>query len=287
MDKGLLQVRRQNLSAYFLKHSRYMRPWMRRLVAEYKARGAFPPLATDIMHAYSDRHDKEIAGFASLAFKDNEDIEKQITDMRQTMGASPWEWFTSRMFATFGADKNESVIAGTRKRKWWMVARLMDALWELCDKKQAEYIEECIPPTIFDRIAHRMMTSAEMGIDFFYAARLLRLALTTDDGIGMGLWKSYPAPIRCPIGKREERFLRTWFPEWWPIMMPADDAIALFELEYDFDFFYAALAWNDLCRTRPLECSRHVTLYQRWWRTNLYKDRREQEKMFVQPPFWG
>lgn len=280
-------TRKRNLVEYFLRKTKFLRPWMRNLVDEYMERGIFAQLPTDIMHAYTDKNDREVAGIASLAIRDNELISLQISDLRREMGASPWEWFTERQFASLGVQNGKKTVQGSKGNvKWWMVAKLMDAVWDVWDKKKGDTLERCIHPAVFERVICRAMENAGIQKEASYSARLLRLALTSTDGTGQGLWDSYPEQERCPLGKKERMFMRLWFPEWTLYLMPADEVVELFDLERPCDMFYAAMAWNDLCLTRPKQCARQVTLYQRWWWRNTYKEKAEIVAMHVTPPFW-
>ena len=92
-------------------------------------------------------------------------------------------------------------------------------------------------------------------------SRLMRLVLETSDGIGRGAWASNPRYIKCPLTKPVKYLLETFFPL--RQYRDPDAAIKLFGFKRDYDFFYAALAYNDLQKRNPKGCSRLATVFQK------------------------
>ena len=45
------------------------------------------------------------------------------------------------------------------------------------------------------------------------------------------------------------------------ILFGFDEAVKMFRFENDYDFFYFYLAWEELSRRNPRECSRYASIY--------------------------
>ena len=250
-------VRMKNMSRYFERFSVYMRPWLRELTYNYKSRGIFPPMAITTLTSYYDADcDKEIAALLSLLVKENGKMQKCCRDIRLMVGVRPFEWFRNRGFVSISTGALQNNRTGGVAN--WEIARMMGVLWD-SRRRTGNYD--------FDALL-------ELGVSD-ERIRLLRLVLGTSDGLGMGLVDIPHGEIRCPFTRDTNRLLRRFFPDW-RFYGSKDEAVKLFGLDNDFDFFYSALAYNELEQRNPSGCSRLLTLYQK----------RYNEGNFLEPTYW-
>ena len=117
------------------------------------------------------------------------------------------------------------------------------------------------------------LLDAELGIKKD-RIRLLSHALRASDGLGQGLWGNVSTGERCPITEEIRKFLHLWFPNY-RTYGNEDEAIGLFGLEQDVDFFYAWLAWGELKKKNPRQCEVYVQRYAKWYRN--FCDMRKQK----------
>lgn len=227
-------------------------PWVRDVIDRYKARGIYPNLKTDIAHYYTDPKDKEVALFASMVLSNNANVARQVRDMRTIMGDHPFEWFSNREYI-FLSTGNSLLrkVDGNSYCKYWKIAKHMDRASKFIN---APYYSAQELGSLVD---------GDLGVKD-YDVRLASMALMTNDGIGCGLRNGYSSKILCPVSKDLEKFARTWFCNDRYYLFSFDDIVELFDLQHHSDFFYFYLAWNELCKLKPKECSRCLTLYQRW-----------------------
>jgi hypothetical protein len=84
-----------------------------------------------------------------------------------------------------------------------------------------------------------------------YKRGVVEVILRSSDGLGRNLWPTAPRKIKCPRSDALSVYMRTWFPYWRSRMWTWDEAIGLFGLEHDYDFFYAFLAHKELEKRNP------------------------------------
>lgn len=254
---------------FFIEFSEYHREWLRELVSKYKERGLFPVYPTQIIEYYPDRADKEIAVFAALCMHWNNGKElEQIASMRKLMGSHPYEWFRSREFVTISVGREQmNAIDGYACGHYWKIAKMYDMLQDICHDSLPS---EVLKGKKFADFCNRLTEVCEIT-DMEYKRGVTELVLRTSDGIGRGLWITAPQKVKCPFTAKIKKYMRTWFPDFGSRMWTFDEAVGLFGLEHDYDFFYAWLAHDELSRMNPAACSRYATLYRQWWeRRSLY-----------------
>jgi len=257
---------------FFLEFSIYHRAWLHELVEKYKERGMYPVFPTQIGDYYADPKDKDIAILSALCMDwDGRELE-QIASMRGLMGASPWEWFTRREFVILSTGRvMNTVMDGSRDRRYWEIAKLFDILYDICRigteiRRPSEVFRRMTLGGLCDRCADIFHIS-----HVEYKRDVIELVFRSSDAIGRGLWPISRHGIRCPRMGKVSTYLRTWFPDWKDAMWTFEEAVRLFGLENDYDFFYAYLAHKELGELHPLECSRYAGAYQAWFGKQLLK----------------
>lgn len=273
-------VRKKNVGDYFLNTSRWHREWLKELAERYKERGEFPVMALTLLPSYYDSiQDKEVAAFAALLFNDGENTLERVSSFRKMFGKSPWEWFEQRMFVSLSFGRNRNKQTGGIQN--WKIANLFGRLWNECHVMTYEMPSEQIKQTFvrplgvqvdliakaqrcsyFDVLTY-MLEDCCVG-NYFYKLRLLLQILACSDGFSFGLWTVGPSELKCPLTHDLRAFLQTWFPDY-RTFGSIDDAIRLFGLERDCDFFYAYLGYKELQKRNPKRCSECATKYLSWY----------------------
>lgn len=226
------EVRKRNISDFWLRFSTYFRPWLYELTDKYIENMEMPSYAMWILPSYyAEKDDKEVAAMVAMLVNDEFSVQKRCREIRLAIGAHPWEWFRNRGFVTLSIGSKQQMLTGGIRN--WRIAEAMDVLWE-GRRREGRWVIE------------------QSGADDTHV-RMAKMVL------------SYPGNIPCPITKEVRSLLKTFSPDY--MRLGADDAVRLFGFERDCDVFYAALAWKDYQRRKPKESSRLVTLYNR-----RYKD---------------
>lgn len=286
-ERQIAEVARVNISRYFTAFSKYHREWMQVLVDKYKESGEFPVWPMVILPSYyTDRHDREIAVFASLLFYDNSKFET-VNIFRRLMGEHPWQWFLDRGFVRLSlGDMQNKRTAGVHN---WRIAKFFDAIYQAMQQASGYMgglkIDFMLYDVFYGVLVWRMSNFADavsyvVG-DFLVGnvrrkIRDLLFVLGRSDGFSFGLWAIPQAEVKCPHTREILRFLRDWFPNYYRMGVTIGDidyAIDLFKFKSAGDFYYSFLAWNWLCRKDPKGCKRYVTIYHKWYRDGDMKER--------------
>jgi hypothetical protein len=279
-------ARKVAVSRFWMNFTPWHREFLKEVAEKYKERGRFPFIPIrELAMCYEDKRDKEVAALAGLMIKDDEKAEQRVREFRVMMGESPWRWFERRYFALLstGARQEERIggVAG------WKIAAFYSALFRMCDMGGSNLISIGVEFADLDSgdiaailQASTMQSSLELSFEKLETRiRLLRLVFGTSDGIGIGQWSIYPHELKCPDSDEIRAFVKTWLPELskrgkYSCLFTFDGAVRMYGFERDCDFFYAWLGWKELCRRKPKECSRYVTLYQkRYDEGNLLEER--------------
>lgn len=232
------EIRRKVVADFWYSFTKHFRPWLYALTEKYKERGEFPLMAAWLLPSYYNKpEDIEIAAIASMLIKDDDKLLQRVEAFRDLMGYKPSAWFLDREFVYLSMGKTQAErTAGVLNVK---IAEFFSNLYDRC---KAGFSPLCV-----------------CGDD---QERLLRLVLGTSDGFGMGVWTIMTCDLKCPLTKPVMSLLRTFFPDYVKLH-DIDAAINLFGFERDTDFFYAALAYDELQRRKPKECSRLATVFQK------------------------
>lgn len=267
-------VRKKFIADYFLNISRFHRPWLVELAERYKARGEFPAIPLLILPSYySDSRDIEVAAFASLLIDEGDDALVHISEFREMLGESPWEWFEKRRFVHLSIGQSSSAkTGGVTNRK---IARLFDRIWGECRTDSGVQAIGATAVAVCTDMRCEMLDAIYFltdgcGIDdVAYRIRLLLLLLSASDGFSLGLWGIGQEELKCPLTRDLRMFLRTWFPDYMRYG-GADEAIRLFGFGRNCDFFYAYLGYKELQARHPRECSEKATRYLSWYTNGTY-----------------
>lgn len=234
--------------------------------------------AVSVLSWHHDVWDKEIALFAALLIKEDAEFE-QIREFRELIGDKPWEWFEKREFVRLGIGRVQDRRTGGVMN--WKIAKLMDRLWDKCLILSGEIPaigckKTFIRPIGFeiDLIAKAQQCSYFAVLTYLvedccvgnydYKLRLLLMIAAVSDGFGLGLWSVDPSELKSPLTTDLRTFLATFFPDY-KRYGNSDDAINLFGFDRDCDFFYCYLAYKELQKKKPKECSEFATTYIRWY----------------------
>ena len=246
--------RKEVLSRFLVDFTEWHRPFLQELAERYKARGRFPyyPIR-DLALSYVDDCDKEVAALAGVLVAEGAKSDERVRAFRIMMGDSPYEWFVKRSFAMVATGDNQTKRTGGMTN--WKIARYFDYLYK--------GYNGC-----FERTQNLPLTimTAVGKTNYLYRLQLLRLIMCTTDGMGLGLWQNTRYRVKCPDSFGVRQFVKLWFPEIALRGMPGGlfsygEVIRLLGFEREYDFFYAYLGWEELCRRNPKECSRYVTVY--------------------------
>ena len=227
------EVRRRNVADFWLRFSKYLRPWLLELTRRHKERWSIPPFACWILPSYyTDCDDRDVAAIVAMLVPNNAKVTDNCRELRSTIGEHPMEWFRTRSFVRMGfADERDRIAGGV---KYWKIAELMSVIWELKRREGLWMLEEAGLDDSKVRMARMVMSQTDQPDD--------RKAL-----------------FLCPITDEVRQTLHTFWPDW-RRYGSVDDAIRLFGFERDSDFFFAALAWKELQRKTPRKCSHLVTV---------------------------
>ena len=281
------KVRKKNVRDYFLLYSQAVRPWLKELAEKYKAKGEFPLMPIQILPSYYNGiQEKEIAAFVALLIPETENVLKNIGEFRQMLGENPWAWFSNRGFVRLGIGKVQDKRTGGVFN--WKIATLLNRIWEHIEKSPHAILLSGVKPK-FKYLAIEALierASRECHCSYFdvltylvedccvgnydYKLRLLLMIAATSDGFGLGLWSVDPSELKSPLITDLRTFLATFFPDY-KRYGNSDDAIHLFGFDRDCDFFYAFLAYKELQKKKPKECSEFATTYLRWYEISARK----------------
>lgn len=271
-------IRKKNIGEYFVNFaSGHHLPWLHELARKYKERGEFPLMAMTLLPSYyAGAYDKEVAVFAALLMNDGERTFERVSEFREMMGESPWEWFKDRKFFELSLGRNQNGRTGGVEN--WKIARMFDSLWQECFDTEinplrinalfmhmVEMVEEISKRqgcSYFDMLTY-LLEDCGVG-NYYYKLRLLLQVLGSSDGFGLGLWNVGDEELKCPLTGGVRQFVQTWFPDY-RRYGSIDDAIHLFGFERDCDFFYAYLGYNELQKRNPMGCREYATRYQSWY----------------------
>lgn len=278
--------RRNVMGVRFSNFFSIYRPWFLELAQRYKARGEFPITPLTLLHSYyTDPQDKVIAVFFSVLAPDNKNVLENTSELRETLGNNPYEWFLERGFVRLSVGSEKYKRTGGVKN--WELAATLDSLWQECEANGKSTIEEAIK-----RIRNENFCSYYEALslvlkevyipDVNYRLRLLLLVLGTSGGIGIGAWSIPPSDIEIPPSLGVVRFVRTWFPQLGKYG-DFDKAISLYDMGEDL--FYAYLAFTELQRINPRGCKSFVSTYVRWYNEGLEKYPCQHKMILPEIPF--
>lgn len=270
--KSVIDVIDRNSAAkvmedFFLEFSQFHSEWLRELVRKYKERGMYPVFPTQIGDYYTDTDDKVVAILSSLCmcWGNGKELE-QIAHMRRLMGKQPFEFLRNREFATLSVGREQDKhLDGYMNARYWKIARMFDLLYDACWDRGV--IKS--PAVVFKR--RKLDDFVSKVTDVFgvsgmaYKKGVIDIVLRTSDGIGRGLLAVTPNTVRCPYSSELMNYLKAWFPDWGRKLWTWDEAVRLFRLEYDYDFFYAFLAHQELASVNPKACSKYLARYRSRW----------------------
>lgn len=241
------ESRRKSSKDYFVWFSKPILYWVGDLAKAYKERGVFPVLPVSVLPAYYTRTcDKEVAAFAAISVKEDGDAMHNTLIMRNDITGEPWEWFTQRGFVMMSTAGNSFERTA---------AKILDDVW-------CEWDADGRPDTLAFLHTHGLV---RLGIDDIdYKLSLLRLVLSTSDGLGQGVWSdAFPDPL-CPVTRETNRLLDVMWPNH-RVYGSLDDCLQWFELSHDYDFYYAALGYAELLVRNKKACKAFETMYKRWY----------------------
>lgn len=273
-------IRKKNIREYFLNFARRDHlPWLHGMARKYKEHGEFPLMGMTLLPSYYRcTEDKEVAVFAALLMNDGVRTFERVSEFRELLGESPWEWFKDRKFFELSLGRNQNGRTGGVEN--WKIARMFDMLWQEChvatDKSplgvdvvfirpigvQVEGISKCQGCSYFAVLTY-LLEDCGVG-NYYYKLRLLLQVLSSSDGFGLGLWEVDDEELKCPLTGGVRQFVQTWFPDY-RRYGSIDDAIHLFGFERDCDFFYAYLGYKELQKRNPMGCREYATRYQSWY----------------------
>lgn len=270
-------LRRKNNVEYFKNTTTHHLEWFRNLIGVYKERGVFPIMPSLITEYYTNRRDKEAALLITMCVKWGGDSAfNHVQDLKKILGESPYLWLRKGGYKSLALPRNqEGIIEGSRSTRYWKISHIASYLNNLCKGEdgflpfEEAFTKENLLPKVVDEISVYFSLGEK-----YYRGRLMDMTFRTNDGIGKGLW-SIPDgyQLLCPYSRDIGQFLKTWFPSYFgkENLFTFDEAVSVFGLERDYDFFYAYLAWKELCKRNPEECKKYVSKYSDWYGNGTIK----------------
>lgn len=242
------------------KFSQHHIQWLHELKRAWLAHPELGIRATLLADYYQDKRDKEIACLASLLIPPSAHCYDAVLKYRRIIGEHPWEWFEARVFChTEGLRESENARIAAFFNEWWVECfkfghypSIEDCVRSLSERDGMTYLE------IMERICRVRYVRAKRS-------RLgeLLLVFSKCEGLGTGLWNLDREEVEIPPSFLMTSFLRTWMPDFMRLGS-AEAAIDLFGMDR-VDFFYCALAYEELKKVRPKECSRYASFFQETW----------------------
>lgn len=257
------EVKKAAFTKFFDDFAKWHRPFLRELAQRYKEYGRYPLIPfRELATCYQRNCDMEVAALAGLLIRDNANIERNIREFRLMFGDSPFEWLRSRQFAVLPSGKEHGTTTGGVDN--WTIAEYFDQIYNNNKTGNLQFIPMMLS----------ILTNA-IGKDGYYYLHLLRLVLATYDAMGIGVWRIDNQKLKCPENRDTRAFLKLWLPmSCGNSLFSFDEGVKLMGMNRDSDFFYAYLGWQELCKRKPLECSRYSTVYnKRYTERNLLEEK--------------
>lgn len=254
-----MEIRRRNVAMFFRNFTEYFLPWLHELTRRYKERGEFPVMACWLLPSYYTYDlDIEIAAYCALLIKDDEKVMERVGAFRELLTDRPFEWFRARGFVPLSIGESREKLSTGGVKNYGIAVYLSDLYdnWRKREQMMPEILSNRFDE---DHVQERLAT--------------LRLVLGTSDGFGQGVCAVAPQDLRCPLRRETNRLLKTFMPDYVK-MHDKEEAIRLFGFEHDHDFFYAALAWQELSQRDPYGCHRLATVYNKRYSESNILDRR-------------
>lgn len=251
-----LSYAKTQLASSFSCFAKYHLEWLNQLKdvwLESMNMGIRPELLADY---YKDKRDKEVALLASLLIAHGERCYGRVQKFRKMLGRHPWRWFEKRGFA------NANHVGKIDKVR---VFRFFNEWWQECFKYGSfSSIENCVKAyclhgfTLAEAI-NRISCVDVQKISWWRITHVL-LILSDAEGVGQSLWDIRREDVQIHVTASMFAFMLTWLPEARRLGKP-NDCVRLFGMD-SIDFLYCYLAYEELKRLRPKECSRYATYYQ-------------------------
>ena len=266
--KGQEEVRKKNITDYFVNFSKPHIEWLRRLSADYKERNDFGIHPFILADYYKKPEDREIALFASLLVSENDNIRKQVDHLRRLISDEPYKWFSNREFVSISMGRNQNKRIDGSSVFFWQLSRLFERIYDIC--QQEGNMETAVMQTMklnnstaFGAMTYYLQNLVGLGSPW-WRLNFLLIRLFRPDGLGMGLWGKGDEPLLCPYNSGVKEFIQTWFPDYRRVGS-SFECIKYFGFDDDVDFFYAYLGYKELQRRKPNECGYYATRYQSWY----------------------
>ena len=259
------EVKKTAFLKFYDAFAKWHRPFLRELAQRYKEYGRYPLIPfRELATCYQRNCDMEVAALAGLLIRNNANIERNIREFRLMFGDSPYEWFRSRQFAVLPSGKEHGTTTGGVDN--WTIAEYFDQIYNNDKTGNLQFIP----------MLSIILANAIGKDNYYYHLHLLRLVLATYDGMGIGLWRIDNQKLKCPENRDTRAFLKLWLPMSCrrDSLFTFDEGVKLMGMNRDSDFFYAYLGWQELCKRKPMECSRYSTVYnKRYTERNLLEEK--------------
>lgn len=235
----------------FREFAKHHIAWMKELRDAFLARGDFGIRPEMLADYYENIRDKEIALLVSVMLPFTENTLEAVTRFHALIGEHPWEWFKERHFSV-----GDQYTYVERNR----VIPFLNEWWgEMFRENNYASLGECIKHVSErDGISYLDMMLRTKKVSTLRLAVLL-LVFSRCDGLGSGLWNIDRKDIQIPVKSVLIPFLKMWFPDN-AKYGKHDECIELFDMD-SIDFYYCYLAFEELKKFRPKECSRYVNFY--------------------------
>lgn len=234
-----------NTKIYYHENTRwYFLPWFKRMTEQYKQRGIFPAMPTDIAYMYEDPKDKEAALFASLLIPNGKNLEANIREVCGVIGRHPYEFMKEREYVLMSVgDKMNKFLLGTPRLQYWRVSKIFDSFAKVLLKK---------------RYTVKDIYNIEYKNE---RAQVMAVVMMSEGGIGMNLRKPC-GELRCPYIPSTRKFMQFLIGDEFRHSEFQDLTKIFFDDE--LDFFYAYLAWEELKRLYPMQMAKLTDRYSRY-----------------------
>lgn len=244
------------LASSFTCFAKYHLAWLNKLKDEWLKTmnmGIRPELLADY---YKDKRDKEIALLASLLIAHGDRCYGRVQKFRKMLGRHPWRWFEKRGFANASnVGKIDKVRVFRFFNEWWQECFECGSFSSIENCVKAYCLHDFTMPEAIYRISY----IDNQKVSWWRITQML-LILSNADGIGQSLWDIDRKDVQVHVTTPMFAFMLMWMPEARKVGTP-NECVDMFGMD-SIDFLYCYLAYEELKKLRPKECSRYATYYQ-------------------------
>ncbi len=289
-----LEIKKKNALEFIKEFQINHRVWMQELADAYKKRKMFGIHLFGLADFYTDPADKEVALLASLFLSEGENLLIQQQDLYNILGHKPYtDFLCKRGFVELSRGNVQNKCITKSFSFYYKISDFFQKVYDI--HQEFGSVEDAFYDTLrrnryfnpFMALVNLLSLSNLHSSQ--YKVNLLLMLLTTNDGIGLGLWDFENKGILnkkllCPENRAIIDFLEIWFPDYIQCGLTFDKAVDAMGLSQQTDFYYAYKGFEILKKSNTSEvvsyCRRYQKRYNTRNNTRPYILRKLQPKIF-------